>query len=321
VKKSAIIIGKFCISITLIVLIFKRADLGKLQDLMLQVQLITWVYPLVFMFIQILLLTQRWQWMINLNEKKIDYMGSLRITVASLIANILFISSVSGVAVKIWLTVRSGFSIIRSICATIADRLLTLLALVILAVIFFQFSRHYIEESMFYSMVTILGGLAVAVSLIALLSLRIFKKFIFANRNILHLIVYIRKLFFDKSILFKIIGISIAAQLSYFMAVNSIAFEGDSDITVLGLLSVLPMIALVSSLPISIGGWGVREGAFVYGLGLLGVSTEESFLISIQIGFIGIFSTILASLLALFFGDTRNLIYEVYLRRKDQRQE
>jgi glycosyltransferase 2 family protein len=321
VKKLAIFFVKLCISIILIILIFNRVDLDKLEDLVSQVQWTTWFFPIIFMFVQILLLTRRWQWVINLNEKKVDYMGSLKITIASLIANILFISSVSGVAVKIWLTSRSGFPIVRSICAAIADRMLTLLALVILAITFFHFSRHYIEESTFYSMVAILIGLAALVFLLGLLGMRVFKKFIFSNRNVLRLIVYIRKLIFDKRIIFKTIGISIVAQFFYFMAVNYIAVLGNSNIPVLGLLSVLPMIALVASLPISIGGWGVREGAFVYGLGLLGVSPEESFLISVQIGFIGIFSTILASLLAVFFGDTRNLIYEVYLSRKSQRQE
>ena len=52
-------------------------------------------------------------------------------------------------------------------------------------------------------------------------------------------------------------------------------------------------MTLVASLPISIGGWGVREGAFIYGLGLLGVPMEAAFLISVQIGIMGMLTVML----------------------------
>jgi glycosyltransferase 2 family protein len=49
-------------------------------------------------------------------------------------------------------------------------------------------------------------------------------------------------------------------------------------------LIVLPAALLVASLPISINGWGVREGAIVYGFGLLGIDDPRVFTVSVMFG-------------------------------------
>ncbi len=50
------------------------------------------------------------------------------------------------------------------------------------------------------------------------------------------------------------------------------------------LFFVAPAAFLVSAIPISLGGWGVREGAFVVGLGLLGAQRETSISVSVLFG-------------------------------------
>lgn len=49
-------------------------------------------------------------------------------------------------------------------------------------------------------------------------------------------------------------------------------------------LFVVPAVLLVSAVPISLGGWGIREGAFVFGLGLLGVGRETGLGVSVLFG-------------------------------------
>jgi glycosyltransferase 2 family protein len=97
----------------------------------------------------------------------------------------------------------------------------------------------------------------------------------------------------------KILLVSLIAQLSFFLSVFALGGDAVTGLTFLQMMTVLPMISLVASLPISIGGWGVREGAFVYGLGLLGVPMETAFLLSIQVGLISMLVTVLAGMPAL----------------------
>ena len=47
---------------------------------------------------------------------------------------------------------------------------------------------------------------------------------------------------------------------------------------------LIPMMILVTTLPISVAGWGVREGFFVYTFGQFGVDNATSISISIIYG-------------------------------------
>jgi uncharacterized membrane protein YbhN (UPF0104 family) len=68
----------------------------------------------------------------------------------------------------------------------------------------------------------------------------------------------------------------VSAAGTWFVA---LAFE--IDVSVLTLLGVVPLVWLVTMLPVSIGGVGVREVTFAYLLGLAGVSKEASLLLSL----------------------------------------
>ena len=46
----------------------------------------------------------------------------------------------------------------------------------------------------------------------------------------------------------------------------------------------MPLIIIITSLPISIGGWGVREATMVGGFLLFGISSEISTTVSIIFG-------------------------------------
>ena len=50
------------------------------------------------------------------------------------------------------------------------------------------------------------------------------------------------------------------------------------------MLLVVPITNLLTALPISIAGWGVREGVMIAGLGYLNVSAEAAFALSILYG-------------------------------------
>jgi glycosyltransferase 2 family protein len=50
---------------------------------------------------------------------------------------------------------------------------------------------------------------------------------------------------------------------------------------------LMPTVMLLVALPISAGGWGVREGAIVAALALVGVGTAPALLLSVELGVIG----------------------------------
>ena len=55
-------------------------------------------------------------------------------------------------------------------------------------------------------------------------------------------------------------------------------------------LAIMPAVTLATSLPISLGGWGVREGVFVLLLGRIGVPAAEALSLSLLYGLFGMMS-------------------------------
>jgi uncharacterized membrane protein YbhN (UPF0104 family) len=56
------------------------------------------------------------------------------------------------------------------------------------------------------------------------------------------------------------------------------------DVPFVDFVLLMPPVMLVASLPISVGGWGVREGSMVVALASAGVASASALLISIELG-------------------------------------
>ena len=226
--------------------------------------------------------------------------------IASQLANTLLITMIGGMVVRIGLATQSGITILRATCATVTDRLMTLAALVTLAALALPYFNDLHHDPL---LAAYLPGMVTAVVLAFALAFLLLRKNLFdffsGNSKIQACIQYIVELSRDTPLLGRVLLVSILGQICYFMAVYFIANSTDVHLEFTKLLIVLPVIALVASLPVSIGGWGVREGAFVYGLGLLGVPMETAFAISVQIGVISLMTTLLAGIPALFDAETR----------------
>ena len=65
---------------------------------------------------------------------------------------------------------------------------------------------------------------------------------------------------------------------------------------------------LITTIPLTIGGWGVRENAMIIGFGLVGVSSDAALALSVLLGLVGLFTTLPGGLVWLFSGERRQKI-------------
>src|SRR5262249_19405295 len=73
---------------------------------------------------------------------------------------------------------------------------------------------------------------------------------------------------------------SFLEQLAPIIAITLIARALHINVSLGDMVILVPIIILVTRLPISFGGLGVQEGLFVALFGLVGVSASEAFLLS-----------------------------------------
>jgi len=78
--------------------------------------------------------------------------------------------------------------------------------------------------------------------------------------------------------------LGVMSQVINISVIYCLAISLGADLTFVDCAALIPGVILVSMLPISVGGWGVREGVMMLGLGLLGIKPELSVVISVLFG-------------------------------------
>lgn len=282
------------LSLSLVILIVAQLDLRLLAHTTSGVQVGVFVLAVVLMIVQIVFLSLRWHAYMRAGNEDVSFKTSLLINLAGYFANILFIASVGGIIAKSGLAMRHGLSVVHAVFITMLDRFMTLAALIFFSVLALPFLQGVVDAKILFMLGVCISFIVVFVGA-ALVVLRsgLLREYILASRGRARTIVALRHYMTDARLMRATSLYSILGQAVFFISVFALAQGIDPEhANTLGFFALLPILALISSLPISFGGWGVREGVFVYGLGLIGFSMESAFLLSIQVG--------LASLVAPF---------------------
>ncbi len=294
---------KLIVSVSILVALIVRLDPGKgdlFSDMASHFHASAWAWATLFLLLQFVLLSFRWEFLLNIGKRHMSLVDAIQINLTSQLANLVFITSIGGMLARIALSVQHGASIFKTLIATVFDRLMTLCALLLLAAIFLPGLDKHVDNQTFTTFSTYISVFVVTMFVFAplFLNLVVFRlpQTARLKGRMRYGVRYLKILLNNPILLGKVIIVSLTAQMGLFLAVYCLAKSTGANIGFIDLMTVLPVISIIASLPISIGGWGVREGAFVYGLGLLGVPMETAFLISVQVGLIGMLSTVVAGL-------------------------
>jgi uncharacterized membrane protein YbhN (UPF0104 family) len=118
-------------------------------------------------------------------------------------------------------------------------------------------------------------------SVMGVIMVIIFKKHIPFFSNINHLSDLLKQRLSIKNIVIVIVGAIVMCASFY---VLNVAFH--MPLTLLDLMVLFPLVALVSLVPISFAGWGVREGAILFFLKSYGIDPSLALSFSLMIGII-----------------------------------
>jgi uncharacterized membrane protein YbhN (UPF0104 family) len=148
------------------------------------------------------------------------------------------------------------------------ERLAALLIAVLLAAVgaFYIFGRLRLDLGAGgLSLVKVLGGMCFAVMFAGLLGW---------GREVLRLAPIMRG---KIAVLASSVLISLVIQVLTILAYTTAAQSLAPEVPIENLVAAAAIVMLAASLPISLGGWGMREFSAVVALGAVGVSAEASF--------------------------------------------
>jgi hypothetical protein len=205
-------------------------------------------------------------------------------------------SIVGGDAIRVYLLQQSGFPVAPSISSVVLDRVVAFIGLVVVVALGQPIMFELIgDQPLRWGMplVVALGALLfIAAPTIDLLPLPGFVARSVVARGIGRFAIDARKVLLTPAGIFPALALALAGHVGLSISVFLIALAVGIEVTLVHVLVLFPPVFLLSTLPISIAGWGVREGALVTAFSLIGVDEASALAVSILFGVGGLLAAI-----------------------------
>jgi uncharacterized protein (TIRG00374 family) len=219
---------------------------------------------------------------------------SLRLFYIAAFFNACVWGAVSGDVVRAWLSSRDSGNIKSVIFSVVLDRIAALAGVAILVLVT---APLFIARVGSGAIALVPLGLAVAgltgIGLVAQLDrLPAALQHLRVARLLHALGGATGAVFLDAASAIPALGLAVLAQIAMAISAYTVSASLQINLTFLDCLVLMQPVALITALPISVGGWGVREGAMIGLLSLVGIPASAALVLSVQIGLL----TVLVSL-------------------------
>ncbi len=245
------------------------------------------------MLVQICVGGQRWRLVLSAIGAEISIFKAIQLFYIGVFFSQALPSSVGGDAVRMFKVYKLGMELRNAINGVLLERAVTVVALVALIDVTLQWFLPRVDEAtaalMLPAVVLVTVGCIVGLAFLMFLdrlpsSLRRWR----LVRGLGNLGIDARKVFLVPGHLATVLFWGILTHINMAFIVLILALGLELNVTLLDCLTLVPPVMLIMTVPISIGGWGVRETAMVTFFGLIGVSGEGALALSVVFGLIGI---------------------------------
>lgn len=241
----------------------------------------------------------RWSLVVSAIGHKLSYSNAISITFVSQFFNQFLPASVGGDAVRMWQSKKAGLPLTSAVTSVMLERFGSLLSVAALSVVMLPvLAKHH--QSQFMSQGTILVAVAGLAALGVLMYLdRLPSKWRRWRviRGLGQLARDTRALFMQPKHAGYMILTALSGQILLASAVFALAQGMGLSVGFVDCLAIMPAVVLVSSLPISVAGWGVRELAMVAAFGIVGITSEAAMALSVVLALTGTVASLPGGLL------------------------
>ncbi len=250
-----------------------------------------------------------WRWSIvaGLLDSRLPVAMAIRLFFEGLFFSNALPSTIGGDVVRVWRAAALGLKVEQAIGSVLLDRItrVTALYLFVVAGAPVLFNRLDDAAARFGLAVVLLGGVTGLGLLLAATSLPRRWRETRTIRPLAGLSAAARRAFFEPAVASRVMLPAFAIHLLILASVWLIGRSIGVNLGVFEMLVLMPVVLLLSAVPVSIGGWGVREGLMVTVLGLAGVPAEAALGLSVLFGLVQIASSLPGGILWLASGARR----------------
>jgi len=238
------------------------------------------------LLLQVVIAAQRWQWVLRALRISLGLREALRIVFVGLFFNQTLPTTVGGDIVRVLELRRANITIGRATTSVVLDRLSALLAVLLIVALSLPLLLALINETApkISLLVASLGGL---LGLVGLAHLDLLVAVLPRWKLPTHVQLLLRngrRVLFGAHYSAHILGSSLLVTIISGISVGLIARSLDIEVDILTCVVLVPPVLLISTLPVSLAGWGVREAAMVVAMSYAHVGTADALLLSIAFG-------------------------------------
>lgn len=289
-RRIAPVVAKGIVSIALIALLIRGVDVAAVLEHLRAVDARAVAVAVVMTTAIALLHAGRWQVILKTmgHGRFLAFGGALRLVLIGYFFNQTLPSTVGGDAFRIWGAYRAGIRAGDAFASVVVDRIFALVSLLLMIVLGLPWLFDIVVAPTARAVVilVIAGG---AAGMAVLLLLGRFASHLQRwrlTRFMLQISEGCRALLRDPARTLAVAVLTIAGYAALSYVVYILARGLDVPLELGNSLLLIPLVTLVTLLPVSIAGWGVREGAMVVALGLIGVPAVKALSLSILSGLV-----------------------------------
>lgn len=280
--------AKLLVSAGLLIWLFSKVQTAELSLIVSgdwRAILGVWLMQSALPFVQ----AGRWRLIAAALSARVPFLAAVRNVYIGQFFNQVLPSAIGGDAVRIWKLTRL-MPIHTAVSSIALDRLVALMAVPVILAVGSGMLVHIVPSGPFRW--SLLGMIVAAgCGLILLLSAdRIPLPAPLRRMRIVEVLSAMppaaRRLFSDPGRFATALALSVVIHLGVGTSLWLLAGSYDVDAPLAAFLLLAPLVTMVTTIPISVGGWGVREGAMVTALSLVHVPPAVALGISVQFGLI-----------------------------------
>lgn len=272
------------VSLGLLAWLLSRTDVSQIGGALMRMPAWAWAGAfLLYLFSQVLS-TIRWY----ILSRALEFGGRLatyfKYYFVGMFFNLFLPTSIGGDVIKMWFLARGRPLKLKASYSILADRLFGFYAMFLIAFCAVTMEPgllppHFVHliRAAALAMTLALAAFPALSGIAArgLAALRLPVPAILSSRSLL---AFWRR----PASMFWAVVLSVMLQLSGMSAVAMLAGGLQIPVTPLFYFAAFPLVAVITVLPISLSGFGVREGGFVFFLGMKGVSAEAAITLSLS---------------------------------------
>ena len=277
---------KVVVSLGIIIFLINQVNFKEIVNLLKNVNSTMIIYAMILLTIQVFIATTRWKLVLRFQKIMPSYKNILQILWSGLFFNQTMPSSVGGDVIRGYYLKKQGMTLGQATLGVLIDRLFGMVGLLVVVVASLPLLFGLINDSAARS-----GVFFIALSTSLALFIVFFTDKLPGNFSHLRVVKGFyslsqegRRCISENYNGIIIIIISVLIHLISVVAVMIMAIGLGINIEWTGFLLIVPLVGVIMVIPISIAGWGVREGAMVVGFGYLGVAQEVALALSILYG-------------------------------------